>query len=80
MDYSKNGPMTDYTCKMSDGTVLGVSVTRAMKYKGNQDAKDEHKLPPKKLKELKRDFEAKDAEILLRKKMQGRLSPFCSSS
>ena len=48
--FPEGGSITDYTCLMF-GTRLGVSVTRAMKYKG--------------------DFEAEDAEKLLRKKLKG---------
>nr|XP_006824230.1 PREDICTED: AAC-rich mRNA clone AAC4 protein-like [Saccoglossus kowalevskii] len=42
------GSITDYTCQIFN-TKLGVSVTRAMKYKGEFDIEDAEKLLNKKL-------------------------------
>ncbi|XP_072049477.1 uncharacterized protein [Amphiura filiformis] len=46
--FPEGGSITDYTCEMF-GTLLGVSVTRAMKYKGDFTLEDADKLLNKKL-------------------------------
>ena len=46
--FPEGGSITDYTCEMF-GTVLGVSVTRAMKYKGDFTLEDAEKLLNKKM-------------------------------
>ncbi|XP_022093023.1 AAC-rich mRNA clone AAC4 protein-like isoform X2 [Acanthaster planci] len=46
--YPEGGSITDYTCLMF-GTRLGVSVTRAMKFKGEFELEDAEKLLQKKL-------------------------------
>ncbi|XP_038065949.1 AAC-rich mRNA clone AAC4 protein-like [Patiria miniata] len=46
--YPEGGSITDYTCLMF-GTRLGVSVTRAMKFKGDFEPEDAEKLLRKKL-------------------------------
>ena len=46
--YPEGGSITDYTCRMFD-TDLGVSVTRAMKYRGDYSTEDAQRLLEKKL-------------------------------
>ncbi|PIK36849.1 hypothetical protein BSL78_26318 [Apostichopus japonicus] len=47
--FPTGGSITDYTCKLNDNT-LGVSVTRAWKYRGDFDQEDAIHLLTKKLK------------------------------
>ncbi len=46
--FPEGGCITDYVCKMFD-TTLGVSVTRAMKYKGDFTQEDAYRLLNKKM-------------------------------
>lgn len=46
--FPEGGSITDYTCTMF-GTCIGVSVTRAMKFKGDFEAEDAKRLLNKKL-------------------------------
>ncbi|XP_033126042.1 AAC-rich mRNA clone AAC4 protein-like, partial [Anneissia japonica] len=46
--FPTGGAITDYTCRLF-GTTLGVSVTRAMKYRGQFDVEDAKRLLTKKL-------------------------------
>lgn len=47
--FPTGGSITDYTCKLNDNT-LGVSVTRAWKYRGDFEQEDAIHLLTKKLK------------------------------
>ena len=46
--FPEGGSITDYTCELY-GTLLGISVTRAMKYKGEFTLEDATKLLEKKM-------------------------------